>query len=153
VKGVSDVLSLVHFRGWPSIIKRDADVLMLLHFETFVVVFLCYILKLLLLRVYFFFAWERYDSSIEVVVIFSIVKRVLSLLLLRMNLSYCLTLENLNTQRILNLHSFIYINYAYMVIINIEFVAPDIAAAFKNNYFMEKNGFLASCSLMGNGLV
>lgn len=122
VKGVSDVLSLVHFRGWPSIIKRDADVLMLLHFETFVVVFLCYILKLLLLRVYFFFAWERYDSSIEVVVIFSIVKRVLSLLLLRMNLSYCLTLENLNTQRILKLHSLIYINYTYMVIINIEFI-------------------------------
>ena len=116
------MLSLVHFRGWPSIIKRDADVLMLLHFETFVVVFLCYILKLLLLRVYFFFAWERYDSSIEVVVIFSIVKRVLSLLLLRMNLSYCLTLENLNTQRILKLHSLIYINYTYMVIINIEFI-------------------------------
>jgi hypothetical protein len=45
VKGVFDVLSRVHFRGWPSIIKRDVDVLMLLHFKTSVVVmcifFLC----------------------------------------------------------------------------------------------------------------
>lgn len=107
------------FRGWPFVVKRDVDVLILLHFKTSTVVFLCWILKLLLLSVYYSFAWDMYDSLIEVAVIFSIVKRVLSLLLLRMNISYCLTLQNLNTQRILNLPSLIYINYAYMVIINI----------------------------------
>jgi hypothetical protein len=48
------------------------------------------------------------------------------------------------------LHSFIKRRYQIEGCVLVIFVAPDIAAALK--LFMEKNRFLASCSLMGNGL-
>ena len=57
-------------------------------------------------------------------------------------------------QRILELdellHSFIKRRYQIEGCVLVIFVAPDIAAALK--LFMEKNRFLASCFLMGNGL-